>query len=168
VNISNFPVKPGETIFCGIMYLNHAAGYIVFANETTGQHFSKTLAPPQGANFIGNTAEWIMEAPDGGEPISSLPFFTPPVVFTNAICCGPDQTYGNPASASGNIFNIVGFGTTLTSVTTGQDTVTIDHVGPVGGGGGGLGTAGGGQGGPPTGPGHRPFVDPQPGPEPGP
>jgi Peptidase A4 family len=161
VNIPNFPVEPSQTVFCGVLYVNHTAGYVCFANETTGHHFSTTMSPPEGATFSGNTAEWIMEAPDGGEPVSSLPEFTP-VVFTSAICCGPDQTYGNPASASGNIFNIVGFNTTLTSVTTGQDTVTIDYAGPFGGGGG----QGGGEGDPqPGGPHRHPDVRTRPGPQ---
>jgi hypothetical protein len=65
----------------------HPRNQLYFANDTTGEHFSITLAAPPGATFDGNTAEWIMEAPDGGEPVSSLPAFTP-VTFTDAICCG--------------------------------------------------------------------------------
>ena len=126
VNIPNFTVAPGQEVYCSVQYVNSkTAGQIYFANETTGEHFSITLAPPPGATFDGNTAEWIMEAPDGGEPISSLPAFTP-VTFTSAICCG--ATLSNPQY--GDIFNIVGFGVTLTSVTTGSDTVTITYIGP--------------------------------------
>ncbi len=102
-------------------------GVIYFANETTHQYFSITLKPPPGASFSGNSAEWIMEAPDFGENISSLPHFTP-VQFTSAICCGPNNTVGDPSN--GDTWNIVGFGRTLTSVRQGHDTVTIDYVGP--------------------------------------
>jgi hypothetical protein len=107
-------------------FISGAAGQVYFANETTGQYFSITLAPPPGATFSGNCAEWIMEAPDGGEPISSLPRFTP-VNFTSAICCGPNNTIGNPTN--GSIFTIVGFGTTLTSAVLSNYGVTINYVG---------------------------------------
>jgi hypothetical protein len=141
-NIPNFVVSPGQTVFCSVQYIERFprrpapskqrrslwAGQLVFANETTGQHFSITLAPPPNATFSGNCAEWIMEAPDRGEPISSLPMFTP-VVFTSAVCCGPDGTLDNPSD--GDTWNIVAAdGTTLTSVSLGPDTVTIDYVGP--------------------------------------
>src|SRR3984957_1160021 len=68
-----------------------------------------------------------MDAPDGGEPATSLPIFTP-LTFTNAICCGQGAA-GNPSA--GDIYNIVGFGTVLTSVTLGLDSVTIDYAGPL-------------------------------------
>jgi Peptidase A4 family/PASTA domain len=127
-NIMNFVVVPGQTVYCSVQYVsNGTAGQVFFANESTGQHFLITLAPPPGATFSGSSAEWIMEAPGLGEPLSSLPMFTP-VVFTSAVCCGPNGTLDNPSD--GDIFNIVGDGTTLTQVTLGLDTVTIDYVGP--------------------------------------
>ena len=101
-------------------------GVISFANETTHKFFSITLTPPPGASFAGNTAEWIMEAPDTGEPVSSLPRFSQ-VQFTSATCTGPNSTIGDPAN--GNTWNITGFGRILTSVTLGHDTVTINYIG---------------------------------------
>jgi hypothetical protein len=126
--ITNFPVAPGQQVYCSVQYTsNHTAGTLYFANEATGQHFSITLAPPPGASFAGNTIEWILEAPDGGEPISSVPRFTP-VTFTSAIGCGPDDAFGNPADA--DTLNIEDpEGTVLTSVETGTDTVTITFIG---------------------------------------
>ena len=126
--IPNFAVSPGQTVYCSIQYVGSTAGQVYFANQSTGQHFSVTLAPPPGATFNGSSAEWIMESPNGGEPESSLPIFTP-LVFTSAACCGPNGTAGNPSG--GDTYNIVGFGTTLTSVTPGLDTLTIDYVGPL-------------------------------------
>ena len=87
--IPDFSVSPGQTVFCAVGYVNNqTAGNILFFNFTTGHHFGITLAPPKNATFSGNTAEWIMEAPDGGIPISSLPAFTP-VVFTDAVLLRP-------------------------------------------------------------------------------
>jgi Peptidase A4 family len=127
-NITNFPVAPGQQMYCSVSYVNNnTAGSIYLANEATGQHFSITLAPPPGATFAGNTFEWIMEAPDGGEPFTSLPKFTP-VVFTSAIACTASGTTGNPQT--GDTVNVeTPSGKVLTSVTLGSDTLTIDFIG---------------------------------------
>ena len=85
------------------------------------------LAPPPGATFNGQSCEWIMEAPDSGEPTSSLPRFTP-VTFTSALACGPNNATANPQS--GDIMNIAtSGGKILTSTTVGSDTTTISFVG---------------------------------------
>jgi hypothetical protein len=126
-NIANFPVKPGDQVYCSVQYNGTTSGSISFANETTGQHFSITLAPPPGANFNGQSCEWIMEAPDGGEPTSALPKFTP-VTFTSALACGPNSATANPQS--GDIMNIeTASGKILTATTVGSDTTTISFVG---------------------------------------
>jgi hypothetical protein len=128
-NIMNFPVSPGQEVYCSVQYTNNnTAGYISFANQDTGQHFSITLAPPPGASFSGQSVEWIMEAPDGGEPNSSMPRFSP-VVFTSALACGANNTSANPAS--GDILNLTnGAGTvTLTSTIVGTDTAAITFTG---------------------------------------
>lgn len=127
VGIPNMPVAPGESVSCTVQYTAHVSATITFVNNTTGKHFSITLAPPPGADFEGNTCEWIMEAPDGGEPTSSLPKFTP-VVFTAAIGCGPNDTSTNPTISS--ITNIVNAqNVTLTQTTVGTDTATISFIG---------------------------------------
>lgn len=81
-NIPNFPVTAGQTVSCSVQYINNkTAGLLYMLNVITNQHFSITLEPPTGAAFNGSSMEWIREAPGGGEPISSLPKFTP-VNFT--------------------------------------------------------------------------------------
>jgi hypothetical protein len=127
-NITNFPVRPGQTVTCSIQYSNNkTSGLITFGNSTTGQHFSITLAPPPGASFSGNCVEWIMEAPDGGEPTAALPKFTP-VNFTSALGCNADgKTIANPQG--GDFINIQNGSQTLTAVTLGNDAVTIDFKG---------------------------------------
>lgn len=127
-NIANFPVSPGQEVYCSVQYINNAtAGYIYFANESTGQHFSITLAPPPGATFKGNSIEWIMEAPDGGEPITALPKFTP-VAFTSAIGCGAGNALGNPEKGdTANIQDTAG--KVLTSVAVGNYAATVDFIG---------------------------------------
>jgi hypothetical protein len=126
-NIANFPVNPGDEVSCGVGYNGTTSGTISFSNQTTGQHFTITLAPPPGANFNGQSCEWIMEAPDGGELRSSLPKFTP-VTFTSALACGPNNATANPLT--GDILNIeTPAGKVLTSTTIGSDTTTISFIG---------------------------------------
>ena len=128
-NILNFPVRPGQQVYCSVQYINNnTAGQIYFANNDTAQYFSITLAPPPGASFSGQSVEWIMEAPDGGEPTSSLPRFSP-VVFTSAVACGANNTSANPAS--GDILNITNAAgsVTLTLTTVGTDEATVTFIG---------------------------------------
>ena len=127
VNISNFPVSAGQSVSCSVQYVNNkTAGYIYFANATTGQHFAITLVPPPGADFSGNSVEWIMEAPDGGYPTSALPKFTP-VSFQNALGKSLAGTVGNPQN--GDFVNVVNGAKTLTSVGLASDAVTIKFLG---------------------------------------
>jgi hypothetical protein len=126
VNIPNFTVAPGQTVFCSAQYINSGtAGYLYFANDTTGEHFSITLVPPPGASFDGSSAEWIMEAPDGGYPNSALPKFGL-VNFTSALACRPNVV-GNPQN--GVIWTIVNGSQTLTSTTLAQDEVSVKFTG---------------------------------------
>jgi hypothetical protein len=126
-NITNFPVSAGQEIYCSVQHIGNSAGHIYFANESTRQHFSLTLAPPPGAMFEGNSIEWIMEAPDGGEPITALPKFTP-VAFTSAIGFGVSGVLGNPRN--GDTANIEdASGKILTSVEVGNYAATVDFIG---------------------------------------
>lgn len=127
VNITNFKVSPGDKIYCSVQYVNKTAGQLYLANDTTGQTpFSITLAPPTGASFNGSCGEWIMEAPDGGEPVSALPSFSP-VVFQSALACN-GSVIGNPQN--GDYVNVLGPNNQqLTSVNLGNDEVTIDFIG---------------------------------------
>lgn len=126
-NIANFPVNPGDTMSCAVSYIGNTAGVINFVNQTTGQRFSVTLAPPVGATFSGETVEWIMEAPDGGIPTSSLPQFTT-INFVAAFGCDTSGTLAaNPKN--GDTVNIVSGNKTLTSTTVADDAVTISFSG---------------------------------------
>ncbi len=129
-NISNFPVAPGQTIWCSVQYVgNNTAGYLYLANGSTGDHFSITLIPPTGADFSGRSAEWILEAPGDGEPTTSLPSLTP-VQFTTAFACNSaGQNSLNPLN--GDYVNIVDpdTGQPLTEVVLDDDAVNIYFIG---------------------------------------
>jgi hypothetical protein len=125
-NIANFAVNAGDKIVCYVQYVDtNTAGYLFLHNSTTHQSFAIILAPPPGASFNGSTAQWIMEAPDGGEPISSLPRFTT-VLFSVASANGP--------GGAGSLSNAITYairspsGKILTSTTVGTSTVTIRDI----------------------------------------
>jgi hypothetical protein len=68
-----------------------------------------------------------MEAPDGGEPRSSVPGFSP-VTFTTSFACGPNYVRTNPAT--GDILNIeTASGKVTTSTTVATDTANITFIG---------------------------------------
>lgn len=75
-----------------------------------------TLIPPSNATASGNTVVWIMEAPDGGIPTSSLPAFDP-VTFSSMLVYDAQGGTGNAIGPGSNTFNIRNNGKVLTSVT---------------------------------------------------
>jgi hypothetical protein len=128
----SIPVTAGQQVYCSVQYVGKTGGSIYFANETTGKNTSITVAPPPGAAFNGDTVEWIMEDPNGGEPNVALAKFTP-VEFTSAIACNgsifgsPPATIGNPDT--GSTTNIeTSNGTIITKSSVGSFSVTIDFV----------------------------------------
>jgi len=89
------------------------------------------VTPPPGASFDGNSAEWIMEAPDFGLPNSALHSFTP-VQFTSALACGADgRTVGNSQNA--DTWTIIDNALTppkaLTATALGNAAVTVNFTG---------------------------------------
>jgi hypothetical protein len=128
--IPTVPVSPGDEIAVYVSYVGTTAGAIYLGNLTTGKHFAITLKPPTKATFNGQTVEWIMEDPDGGEEAgTALAKFTQ-VQFTLAMACRPDGTAHNPQHD--DTLNIETSSPTpqvLTKVTLGDSTVTIDFIG---------------------------------------
>ena len=119
------PIGPGDEVFAGIHYRN-GKGYVMFGNVDRGRYFSIELAPPPGASFSGNSVEWIVEAPNTGEPGTSLPKFSP-INFSAAIGSDVNGTVSaNPST--GDTTNIVAFGRSLTSVALAVDSLTVSYL----------------------------------------
>jgi hypothetical protein len=124
-NIENMPIEPGDEVFVGVHYQN-GQGFVMLGNVDRGRYFSIQLAPPPGASFSGNSVEWIVEAPNTGEPGTSLPRFTP-VNFTAAMGSDADSTVAADAKA-GDTTNVVAFGRSLTSVSPATDALTVNYL----------------------------------------
>jgi len=124
--ITNFPIKPGDYVTVSITYSGTSFGIIDFYNRASGQSFKLTLPKPPGVQMPGGTAEWIMEAINGGYPGTHLPQFSN-VVFASAYACSQgDTTTGNPQTADTII--IENGATAMNTVTQGNDSLTITYV----------------------------------------
>ncbi len=86
VIILNFPINAGDSVTASCTYSGNTSGVVQLANNTTGQAFALTLAPPPGANFNGKCVEWVIETPLFGSTLATLPTFTP-LVFSQAFGC---------------------------------------------------------------------------------
>ena len=124
-NIENMRIEPGDEVFAGVHYQN-GQGFVMFGNVDRGRYFSIQLSPPPGASFSGNSVEWIVEAPNTGEPGTSLPRFTP-VNFTAALGSDANGTV-TADPKTGDTTNIVAFGRSLTSVALATDALTVDYL----------------------------------------
>jgi hypothetical protein len=73
VAISNFPVSPGDTMYCLICVNSPTTASIYLTNDSTDQSTSFNITAPSGTTLVGNCAEWIVETPSvGGQP-TTLP-----------------------------------------------------------------------------------------------
>ncbi len=131
---STLSVSPGDTIIACVTYVSGSAGQVTLMNTShpTSNFFHKVLVPPPGADFNGQSAEWILEVPGGGEGYYSLPAFTP-LTFSGAVACNcssdlSSATFTNPSDAT--LLNLqTTSGVPLTSMTAGDGTATITFIG---------------------------------------
>ncbi len=120
-DIANPDPGPGPYHFGGVM----------LTNVTTGKPICNVhLKPPTGALFAGESAEWIMECPNGGDQ-GTLPVFSS-VTFRNAGACNVNDAplAGDPGVALGNAPQVVfqDFqGNVETNVSASLATVTINY-----------------------------------------
>jgi peptidase A4-like protein len=66
IQISNFPVDAGDEITC-LIQADQGAGAtgasVFMANQSSGASTSFSIQAPGGTQLIGNSAEWVVEAP---------------------------------------------------------------------------------------------------------
>ena len=75
IQITNLPMNPGDMvtmILCSAQGAGSTTGTVYFTNRTTGASTSVTLTAPSGTQLVGNSAEWIVEAPTVGGAQSAL------------------------------------------------------------------------------------------------
>jgi hypothetical protein len=75
VQITNLAVSPGDLVtmlLCSQTGPGATTGGVYFSNRTTGASTSATLTAPAGTTLVGNSAEWVVEAPTVGGVQSSV------------------------------------------------------------------------------------------------
>jgi len=72
VKISNFPVSHGDIMYCVICVDSPTEARIYMTNVTTGVFTRFTKTPMGNQQLLGNTAEWIVEAPQSNGQILKL------------------------------------------------------------------------------------------------
>jgi Peptidase A4 family len=70
VQVSNFPVAPGDTVSCTICVYDPTEAVIHLVNLTSGVMTSFGKSPKGSFELVGNSAEWIVELPDAGIPLA--------------------------------------------------------------------------------------------------
>lgn len=63
VQISNFPVSPGDDIWSEVVATSSSTGYLYMTNLNTNYSVQLYFSAPPGTNLIGNSAEWVVERP---------------------------------------------------------------------------------------------------------
>jgi hypothetical protein len=78
VQITNLGISPGDMVTM-LLCTNQAAGStsatVYFTNRTTGASTSLGFNAPAGSKLVGNSAEWIVEAPTVGGAQSAIADF---------------------------------------------------------------------------------------------
>jgi hypothetical protein len=68
----SLPVGPGDDMFIEVWDVSSTVGYAFLENITTGQYQEYELTAPSGTKLVGNSAEWVIEAPGVNGSQSSL------------------------------------------------------------------------------------------------
>jgi hypothetical protein len=85
VRISNLPVSAGDTVEVIVWYTTSAPnGHAYIANLTKKVAVSGWFNQPSGTTFVGNSAEWIVEAPTVNGSLATIPNFGSVTLIDNA------------------------------------------------------------------------------------
>jgi hypothetical protein len=82
VRITNFPIGPGEEVFCEVWNTSPTVGHAFFVDYSRNTSIVVTFSAPQNTRLVGNCAEWIVERPGLSSGLSTL---------ANYVACPFDQ-----------------------------------------------------------------------------
>jgi hypothetical protein len=94
VRVTNLPVTAGDVVAVEVWYTSSAPfGHALLVNSTTNLSASVAFNPPNGTNFEGNSAEWIMERPTlAGGALADLTNYVGAGYFDNYVLRANGQT----------------------------------------------------------------------------
>jgi len=71
-SVISLPVAQGDDMFVEVWNTSSTVGFAYVENITTGSVQEYRMSPPSGTKLVGNSAEWVVEAPGVGGSQSSL------------------------------------------------------------------------------------------------
>jgi hypothetical protein len=92
INNSSFPVAPGDDLFVEVWNTSPTVGHAYIVNYQTNLAVEYTFSAPQGTTLVGNSAEWVVEAPTVNGGLANL---------TNYISDYFSDEYAYPFSGAG-------------------------------------------------------------------
>jgi hypothetical protein len=121
VQVTNVPVLSGHVMYCLICATSSTDAMIYLSNITTGDYTSFGVTAPSGTALMGNSAEWIVEAPtvNGGQ--SALARYGD--VYFDECIAGTSQHALLFGGQGNQVFMVDGGGTTISTPTFETDRV---------------------------------------------
>jgi Peptidase A4 family len=72
IRITNLPIAPGDDYFVEVWNTSATQAYAYLVNENANQAVIIGFNPPSGTKLVGNSAEWITEAPNSNGATATL------------------------------------------------------------------------------------------------
>lgn len=113
VQITNFAVNPGDMVtmlICTSQAAGSTSASVFFTNRTSGASTSLSFSAPAGTKLVGNSAEWIVEAPTVNGAQSAIADFGE-VFFS--VCEAVTNSGTTVDGGTGDTINLVAGGKTV-------------------------------------------------------
>jgi len=72
MRITNLPIAPGDDYFVEVWNTSATQAYAYLVNENANEAVIIGFNPPLGTKLVGNSAEWITEAPNSNGATATL------------------------------------------------------------------------------------------------
>jgi hypothetical protein len=76
VRIGGLPVTAGDDVFVEVWHTSATQGYAYLVNLDTNQSVTVGFGAPPGVSLVGNSAEWVVEAPTVGGSLATMVDYT--------------------------------------------------------------------------------------------
>jgi hypothetical protein len=70
------PVTAGDDMFVEVWHTSATQGYMYIVNLDTNQYSEVGFTAPPGVSLVGNSAEWVVEAPTVGGSLATMVDYT--------------------------------------------------------------------------------------------
>jgi hypothetical protein len=117
VQVTNLPINPGDMVtmlICTAQAAGSTTATVFFSNRTTGVSTSFAITAPGSTKLVGNSAEWIVEAPTVGGAQSAIADYGE-VFFS--VCTAATQGGTIVNGGTGNNINLTAGGSVVSGGT---------------------------------------------------